>query len=78
MRRLALLSVLVLVAACQTLPAVVVTGGDTFDVRYDAGAQTVAEADAKATQHCGGAATFVSAETRYDGFVYRTYRCSGR
>lgn len=78
MKQLVVLSALALLAACQTLPAVVVTGGDTFDVRYDASAQTVTEADAKANQYCGGPATFVSAETRYDGFAYRTYRCSRR
>jgi hypothetical protein len=76
-RTLAILALLAL-AACQTLPAVVVTGGDTFDVRYDAAAHTTAQADAKANQYCGGTATFVSAETRYDGFAYRTYRCAGR
>ena len=65
--------------ACQTLPAVVVTGGDTFDVRYDAAVQTAAEVDAKANEHCGTvAANFVSAATRYDGFAYRTYQCAGR
>jgi hypothetical protein len=78
MMRAAALSVLFLLGACQTLPAVVVTGGETFDVRFDAAVQTAADADAKASQHCGGPAVFVSAETRFDGFSYRTYRCSGR
>ena len=63
-------------AACQTLPAVVITGGDTFDVRYDAAAQTAAQADAKANEHCRGASAFVSEQTRFDGFSYRTYRCA--
>lgn len=77
MRPALLLSLVLGVAACQTLPAVVVTGGDTFDVRYDADTQTAVQADAKAQQHCDGAADFVSEETRYDGFAYRTYRCAG-
>jgi len=77
-RALALLAIIA-VAACQTLPQVVVTGGDTFDVRYDAATQTVAEVDAKANEHCSnGAAGYVSQETRFDGFAYRTYRCAGR
>ena len=66
-------------SACQTLPAVIVIGGDTFDVRYDAAVQTEAEVDAKANEHCGtSTANFVSAANRYDGFAYRTYRCAGR
>jgi hypothetical protein len=77
-RALALLA-LAAVAACQTLPQVVVTGGETFDVRYDAAVQTIAEVDAKANEHCSsGAAGYVSQETRFDGFAYRTYRCAGR
>ena len=64
-------------AACQSLPAIVVTGGDTFEVRYDQQMQSEAQADAKARQHCGGPASFISGETRYDGFAYRTYRCGG-
>jgi hypothetical protein len=64
-------------AGCETLPAVVISGGDTFDVRYDAAAHTPAQADAKAREHCGGAAELVSQETRFDGFAYRTYRCVG-
>ncbi|UPT65166.1 MAG: hypothetical protein M0D54_12340 [Hyphomonadaceae bacterium JAD_PAG50586_4] len=73
------LASLAALSACQTLPAVVVTGGDTFDVRYDAAVQTEAQVDAKANQHCGSvAANFVSAAARYDGFAYRTYQCAGR
>jgi hypothetical protein len=78
MRTLAALVALAALGACQTLPAVVVTGGETFDVRYDAAMQTPEQAEARAQQHCGGPATFVSSETRYDGFAYRTYRCAGR
>jgi hypothetical protein len=75
---LALISLAAL-GACQTLPAVVVTGGETFDVRYDAAVQTQAQVDAKANEHCGtSTADFVSAATRYDGLAYRTYRCAGR
>ncbi|WP_135210059.1 hypothetical protein [Vitreimonas flagellata] len=73
------LASLAALGACQTLPAVVVTGGDTFDVRYDAAVQSEAQVDARANEYCGrSAATFVSAATRYDGFAYRTYRCAGR
>jgi hypothetical protein len=60
------------------LPQVVITGGDTFEVRYDASAQTTQQADAAAATHCGAPAAFVSAETKFDGFAYRTYRCAGR
>jgi hypothetical protein len=73
--RAALLLAAAALAGCETLPAVVITGGETFDVRYDAAAHAVAQVDAKANQHCGGAAEFVSQETRFDGFAYRTYRC---
>ena len=73
------LASLAALGGCQTLPAVVVTGGDTFDVRYDAAVQTEVQVDSKANEHCGTlAANFVSAATRYDGFAYRTYRCGRR
>ena len=75
-RALALLAVIA-VAACQTLPQVVVRNDDLFDVRYDATAQTEAEADAKARAHCmDKPAVFVSQETRFDGLAYRTYACA--
>ena len=77
MRMALVILALTTLAACQTLPAVVVTGGDTFEVRYDDASQTAEQADARANQYCGGAATFISGETRYDGFAYRTYRCAG-
>jgi hypothetical protein len=78
MRLVAVFAAFVALAACAaTLPQVIVTGGGTFEVRYDATAHTTAQADAKANEYCGGAATFVSSETRFDGFAYRTYRCAG-
>lgn len=80
MIRAASFAAAVALTACATsLPQVIVRDGDVFDVRYDAGAQTVADADAKANAHCAnGAAGFVSQETRFDGFAYRTYRCAFR
>ena len=73
-------AVLLALAACATaLPHVVEQPGDIFDVRYDAAVQTQAEVDAVANAHCAnGAAGYVSQETRYDGFAYRTYRCAFR
>jgi|CXWL01.1.fsa_nt_gi hypothetical protein len=68
---------LLALAGCQTLPAVVVTGGDTFEVRYDPQASSEGEVEARAQRHCSGAVTFVSSETRFDGLAYRTYRCGG-
>lgn len=65
-------------AACQTLPAVVVTGANAFDIRYDAAASTVADVDARARAYCGRAAVLISGETRFDGFAYRSYRCAER
>jgi len=65
------------VTACATaLPAAIATGPGTVDIRYDQQRQT--DADAAARAHCGGGASFVSGETRFDGFAYRTYRCAGR
>jgi hypothetical protein len=79
MRALALLLFVgAVAAACATpLPQVIPTGAATFEVRYDPAAQTTAEADARANQHCGGEAEFIAGETRYDGFAYRSYRCTG-
>lgn len=77
MRTLAPILALLALAACQSLPHVVVTGGDTFDVRYDSETQSADEADARAERHCGAAAELVSEEIRFDGFAYRTYRCAG-
>ncbi len=77
MRRAFVLLAVIAVAACQTLPQVVVRNDDLFDVRYDATAQTEAEADAKAGAHCmDRPAVFVSQETRFDGLAYRTYACA--
>jgi len=80
MMRAALPAALLALAACATpLPHVVERAGDLFDVRYDAAVQTQAEVDAKANANCAnGAAGYVSHETRFDGFDYRTYRCAFR
>ena len=65
--------------ACQSLPQVVERDGDIFDVRYDAAVQTQAQVDALANSHCpNGRAGYVSQQTGYDGFAYRTYRCAFR
>ncbi|MGD9965507.1 MAG: hypothetical protein AB7T59_03215 [Hyphomonadaceae bacterium] len=79
MRMVALAAVAVLGACATQLPQIVEREGDTFDVRYDAAAQTVAEADAKANAYCpNGAAGYVSQQSGFDGFAYRTYRCAFR
>jgi putative hemolysin len=79
MRRLALTALLALTACATALPQVVERDGDAFDVRYDAAVHTQAEVDAKANTHCsGGAASYVSQQTGFDGFAYRTYRCAPR
>ncbi len=74
------LALLALLAACATpLPQIIVRDGDIFDVRYDAAAQTIDQVNAMANEHCAnGAAGYVSQETRFDGFAYRTYRCARR
>ncbi len=77
MRAVLILLALVALSACQTLPAVVPGADGRFDVRYDAAQQQIGEVDARAHTYCGGAAEFISGETRYDGFAYRTYRCVG-
>ncbi|MGD9980359.1 MAG: hypothetical protein AB7H66_02165 [Hyphomonadaceae bacterium] len=78
--RMPVLAALTALGACATpLPQVVEREGDTFDVRYDPAAQTAAEADEKANVHCSsGAAGYVSQQTGFDGFTYRTYRCAVR
>ncbi len=79
MRRLALTVLLALGACATQLPQIVEREGDTFDVRYDAAVQTQTEVDAKANAHCAnGAAGYVSQQTGFDGFAYRTYRCAFR
>jgi hypothetical protein len=79
MRSLALALMLALVACATQLPQIVEREGDTFDVRYDAAVQSEAEIDAKANTHCAnGAAGYVSQQTGFDGFAYRTYRCVTR
>ena len=79
MRRLALTLMFALAACATQLPQIVEREGDTFDVRYDATVQTQAEVDAKANSHCAnGAAGYVSQQTGFDGFAYRTYRCAFR
>ncbi len=77
MRAVAALLALMALGACQTLPAVIAGSNGAFDVRYDAAQQTVGVVDARANAYCNGAATFISGETRFDGFAYRTYRCVG-
>jgi len=77
--RMALASLTLLSACATTLPAVVERPGEIFDVRYDAEVQSLDEVNAVANAHCAnGAAGFVSQETRYDSFTYRTYRCAFR
>jgi len=79
MHRLALTALVALAACATTLPQVVERRGDTFDVRYDAAVQTLEQVNAVASAHCAnGAAGYVSQETRFDGFAYRTYRCAIR
>jgi hypothetical protein len=79
MRMAALAATFALSGCATTLPQVVERPGDIFDVRYDANVQTQAEVDAKANAHCpNGAAGYVSQQTGYDGFAYRTYRCAFR
>jgi hypothetical protein len=79
MRILALAALFALSACATALPQVVERDGDTFDVRYDAAVHTQAEVDAKANAHCAnGAAGYVSQQTGFDGFAYRTYRCAFR
>jgi len=78
MRGAVILLALVALAACQTLPAVIPgAAGGAFDVRYDAAQQSIGEVDARARTYCNGGADFISGETRFDGFAYRTYRCVG-
>jgi len=79
MRKLLVTAALLALAACATtLPQVIEGPGDLFDVRFEAGEQTREDADVKANAHCPGAVSYVSEETRFDGFVYRTYNCAGR
>jgi hypothetical protein len=80
MMRLAVFASLALLGACATpLPQIIVRNGDLFDVRYDAALQPLEQVNAAANEHCAnGAAGYVSQETRFDGFAYRTYRCARR
>jgi hypothetical protein len=80
MIRVTLAAAFLALAGCATpLPHVVERSGDTFDVRYDPAVQSETEVDAVANAHCAnGAAGYVSQETRFDGFAYRTYRCAFR
>ena len=78
-RALAIAAIAGLAACATALPQIVEREGDTFDVRFDAAAQTQAQIDAAANAHCeNGAAGYVSQETRFDGLAYRTYRCAFR
>mgnify|MGYP001351123363 CR=1 FL=1 len=76
--RVAALAVIFALGACaSTLPHVVEREGDTFDVRYDAAVQAVADVNAAANGHClGTGALYLSQKTGFDGFAYRTYRCA--
>ena len=78
----ALISSAIALSACATALPQIVPGEphtDTFAVRYDQNLQTQAEVDAAANANCAnGAAGYVSQETRFDGFAYRTYRCARR
>jgi len=69
-----LAAALLALGGCQTLPQVIATGADTFDVRY-AAPTTIAEVDARAAAICANAPQLVGSGTRYDGFTYRSYRC---
>ncbi|MEZ5994498.1 MAG: hypothetical protein R3C25_01955 [Hyphomonadaceae bacterium] len=78
--KMLLLAALAALGACATtLPQIVQREGGAFDVRYDASVQSAEEADAKANGHCPSAqAEFISQETGFDGFAYRSYRCAER
>jgi hypothetical protein len=79
MRILVLIAAIALSACAATLPQIVERDGDTFDVRFDAAVHSQADVDAKANSHCpNGAAGYVSQQTGFDGFAYRTYRCARR
>ncbi len=65
---------LLALGACQTLPQVIATGADTFDVRY-ATPTTVVEVDARAAAICLNTPQMIGSGMRYDGFAYRSYRC---
>jgi hypothetical protein len=80
MRGLALTVLFALGACATTLPQVVVTGGETFDVRYDSHVQLPAEADRIADGHCGAQriASFESERVGFEDLSYRTYRCRER
>ena len=69
-----LITALFALGACQTLPQVIATGADTFDVRY-AAPTTIAEVDARAAAICANAPQLLGSGTRFDGFAYRSYRC---
>ena len=77
---LALASLAALGACATSLPQVVVTGGETFDVRYDAQVHTTMDADRIADTHCGAQriASFESERVGFENLSYRTYRCRGR
>ena len=75
MIRVVLLAAAVALSACSTLPQVIVTGPETFDVRFDQGATSSEEADARAATLCNGPPQFVSSAVKFDGLTYRSYRC---
>ena len=75
---LALASLAALGGCATSLPQVIVTGGATFDVRYDSHVQTTMDADRLADQHCAGPAAFESERVGFENLSYRTYRCRER
>ena len=62
-------------AACASLPQVIPTGTDTFDIRYDNLKTSPDQADAAAHQRCPNA-QLVSGNIGSDGLSYRSYRCA--
>lgn len=77
MRVIALsLAAATLLAACQTLPSVTVTGPDTFNVRYDDVQTTEEQADARARELCRGDITLIGTSSDFAGFNIRSYRCA--
>ena len=61
-------------SACQTLPQVIATGPQTFDVRYAQGTP-VADVDARAAAVCSDTPALVGSGQRFDGFQFRSYHC---
>ncbi len=64
-----------LLVGCQTMPEVVNSTGDTFEIRYDPMLSDVQEVDELANRRCSGFAEFVTGRARVDTMKFRTYRC---